>query len=73
MTTKNAFNNVNKDDFEGLVTPWFDDNKRQNVREELVALNDKQDRVHDLIEGIAGLTIQQINKVIEMVDKLRGN
>lgn len=67
-----SFHEVNANDFD-KVRGWFDDEKQQNVREELVALIDKHDRVNDLIGRLAGLTIQELDKVNEKIDELRGN
>ena len=52
---------------------WFDVNAQNNVRNELIALYDKQDRVADITERIAGLTIQQLDAVIQKIDELQGN
>lgn len=70
VTTRNAFNAVNATDFDN---PWFGDNEQGNVREELRALNRKQDRVADLIQRIAGLTIQQMDIVNQKIDELQRN
>lgn len=67
-----SFKEVNANHFDD-VRGWFDDEKQQNVREELVALIDKNDRVNDLIGRLAGLTIQELDKVNEKIDELRGN
>lgn len=73
VTTQNAFNRINGNDFENHVRPWFDNNKQQNVEGELRALDNKEDRVNDLIERIAGLTVDEIDQVIERIDELQGN
>ena len=70
-TTQKAINVAfNANDF---AIEWFGVNNRENVRNELMALNNKQDRVSDLIERLAGLTIQQIDEVNKKIDELRGN
>lgn len=71
-TTLKAFsaNNFNAADFR---FDWFDVNVRDNVRIELIAFKDKQERVDDLIERLAGLTIQQIDEVNKKIDELKGN
>lgn len=67
-----SFNKVNANHF-GNVREWFDDDTQQNVKEELVALNNKKDRVDDLIGRLAGLTIQELDIVNQKIDELRGN
>ena len=69
-TAANAFDSVNANDFARMT--WLDVRKRNNVRDELIALNNKQDRVADLIERIAGLTIQEIDTVNQKIDELKG-
>ena len=69
-TTKKGFKaNFNQADF----PQWFNEGHRDNVKEELRALNEKRDRVADLIERIAGLTIQQIDEVKQKIDELKNN
>lgn len=67
-----SFNEVNADHFVD-VRGWFVDDMQENVKEELMALNDKQDRVDDLIGRLAGLTIQELDQVNQKIDELRGN
>lgn len=51
-----SFEKVSEKHFE-KVTKWFNDDKQQNVKNDLVALN-KKDKVHDLSGGLADLKIQ---------------
>lgn len=67
-----SFNAVNANHFYN-VFQWFDEGKRQNVTAELVALNNKKDIVNDLIERLAGLTIQELKEVKAKMNELRGN
>ena len=66
-----SFNEVNENHF-GNVWEWFADDKQKNVKEELRAFNNKQDRVDDLIGRLAGLTIQELDEVNKKIDELRG-
>ena len=52
---------------------WFSQAVQNDVKDKLIALNHKQDRLSDLIERLAGLTIQEIDKVNKKIDELRGN
>ena len=56
-----------------FTAQWFDVNAQDNVRDELRALNNKQDKVADLIQRMAGLTIDQMDEVIQKIDELQGN
>ena len=71
QTTGNAIRDAF--DANDFAIEWFGVNNRENVRNELMALNHKQDRVSDLIERLAGPTIQQIDEVNKKIDELRGN
>ena len=51
---------------------WFNDDAKRNVEEELRALIQKQDSVNEIVAGIAGLTVQQLDRVIEAIQKLEG-
>ena len=71
--TRNSFDdNFTADDF-GFTATWFNNDAQKNVRDELRALNDKQDIIADLIERIAGLTIDELAKVNQKIDELPGN
>ena len=52
-----SFKDVSAEHFEE-VRKWFNDDKQKNVKKELVALKKKKDEVHDVIGGLADLTIQ---------------
>ena len=56
-----------------FTADWFNYDTQNNVRDELIALNNRQDRVADLTERIAGLIIQQRHEVIQKIDELQGN
>ena len=60
-------------DANDFAIEWFSQAVQNDVKDELIALNNKQDRVADVIEGLAGLTIQQIDEVNKKIDELRGN
>ena len=68
-TAENAFDSVNANDFDSLA--WFDGDKTNNVRDELIALNDKRDMVNNLIARIPDLTIQEIAAVNQKIDELK--
>lgn len=70
---KNSFrHNFDANDF--LFTgDWFNQGAQNNVRDELRALNDKQDRIADLTERLAGLTIGELDKVNQKIDELKKN
>ena len=51
---------------------WFNDDAKRNVEEELRALIQKQDSVNEIVAGIAGLTVQQLDRVIETIQKREG-
>ena len=51
-----SFEGVSEKHFD-KVTEWFNDDKQQYVKKDLVALN-KKDEVHDLSGGLADLKIQ---------------
>ena len=51
-----SFNEVSEKHFDE-VRKWFNDDKQQNVKKELVALNKEKDKVHDLIKKLDGLNI----------------
>ena len=72
-TTPNSFRDkFNANNF-GFTAAWFKIGAQKNVRDELRALNDKQDKVADLTARIAGLTIDQLDEVIQKIDELQGN
>ena len=56
-----------------FTAEWFDVNAQDNIRDELIALNNRQDKVADLIKRMAGLTIDQMDVVIQKIDELQGN
>ena len=60
-TLKARTRNFSVNDFL-LYREWFDVNAQNNVREKLRALNNRQDRVADLVKRITGLTVQQIRR-----------
>ena len=73
QTTPNSFRaNFNANDFL-FTTIWFNNDAQDNVRDELRALNDKQDRIADITARIPGLTIQQLDEVIKKINELQGN
>lgn len=53
--------------------PWFNDEAQQNVKDELVSLNRRRRSVANLIERLAGLTIEEIEEVNQKIDELQGN
>ena len=71
VSTQNTFKAVNAHDFQNLS--WFGVKEQDNVRKELQALNRKHVRVADLIERIAGLTIQEMDMVNQKIDELKGS
>ena len=71
VVTQNSFrHNFTADDFQ---FQWLDVNAQNNVRDDLIALKDKEDRVADITARLAGLTIQQLDVVIQKIDELQGN
>ena len=60
-TLKARTRNFNVNDFL-FTAEGFDVNAQNNVRDELRALNNRQDRVADLVKRITGLTVQQIRR-----------
>ena len=72
-TLKSRKHSFDANDFLQFTAGWFDVNAQDNVKDELRALNNKQDKVADLIERMAGLTIDQMDEVIQKIDELQGN
>ena len=71
-TLKAIGRNFNADDF-GFTADWFSNDAQDNVRDELRSLNRRQDRVADITERLAGLTIKELDVVIQKIDELKGN
>lgn len=71
-TLKARTRKFNANDFQ-FTAEWFDVSAQNDVRDELRALSERQDRVADLTERIAGLTIDQMDKVNQKIDELPGN
>ena len=72
-TLKSRDHGFDANDFLQFTAVWFDANAQDNVRDELIALNAKQDKVADLIVRMAGLTIDQMDVLIQKIDELQGN
>lgn len=70
LTQKKRKGNFTEADFN---FQWFNANAQQNVADELRALNNKRDKVKELIERLAGLTVQELDVVNQKIDALRNN
>ena len=65
--TQKKFQDVNAQDFN---IRWFTQEARQEVQNELEALNRKRDELDDTINRLAGLTIQELDVINKKIDKL---
>lgn len=72
VTSGVSFNEVNVNLLNN-VRNWFDERNQQNVKEELVALNNKKDIVNEIIERLPDLTIDELQGVKGKMDELLGN
>ena len=50
---------------------WFGDDARRNAEEELRALIQKEDRLNEIVAGMAGLTLQELDQVIAKIRELQ--
>ena len=71
-TCKATSHNFNAGDF-GFTADWFNNDAQGNVRDELISLIRRQDRVADITERLAGLNIRELDVVIQKIDELKGN
>jgi len=60
-TDKGIDDDFQANDFD--VGDWFNDEAKENVRGELLSLIDKQKILSEIVDGLCGLTIQELEKV----------